>query len=184
MVRAVGVVVAALWAGAATLEAQQVRIGLGPVWRGTGSETGVASRVSRDAVVLDVGLTRVRGSIGWMVRASAVNGEEAVAIPECLPSARCSPRTIVAGSLFDARAGVVYSPTRFGHRFELAVGPALAHAPDLADPTQTSTSAALHVSAMVRPLGRRLAVGLEAIHYASRLSSVRWWIAPKLELRL
>jgi len=184
MLRATGIVVLALWAGTVRLEAQQVRIGLGPVWRGTAPGLGLANRVRRDAVVLDVGLTRVRGSIGWMARASAVNGEETVAIPECLPSATCSPRTIVAGSLFDARVGLVYSPARLGHRLELVAGPAVAHAPNLADPAQTSTSAALHLGAMVQPLGRRLAVGLDAIHFASRLSAVRWWIAPKLELRL
>ncbi|MGE0553850.1 MAG: hypothetical protein AB7R55_10520 [Gemmatimonadales bacterium] len=185
MLRVTGVAVLALCAAAAKLSAQQVRIGLGPVWRGTASGFGLAHRIDQDAMVLDLGVTRIRGSLGWMVRASAVMGEETEAIPDCLPSpAPCTARTIVAGRLLDARAGLVYAPARFDHRLELVLGPALAHAPDLADPAQSRTTAALHAGAMLRPLGRHFAVGLDAIHYASRLSAVRWWIAPRVELRL
>lgn len=185
MLRMTGVAALALCAAVADLSAQEVRLGLGPVWRGTASGFGLAHRVDQDAMVLDLGVARIRGSLGWMVRASAVMGEETEAIPGCLPSPDpCTARTIVAGSLLDARAGLVYAPARLGHRLELVVGPALAHAPNLADPAQSRTTVALHVGAMVRPLGRHLAVGLDAIHYASRLSAIRWWIAPRVELRL
>lgn len=185
MLRGTGVAVLAVMATTARLDAQQVRIGTGPVWRGTASGLGLGNRVRRDAVLLDLGLTRVPATLGWMVRASVVLGEETEAIPDCLPSSTsCSARTIVAGSLLDVRAGLVYSPSGLDHRLELVVGPALAHAPSLADPSQTSTTAALHLGAMVRPLGRRLAVGVDAIHYLSRLSAIRWWLAPKVELRL
>jgi len=175
----------ALSAAAANLSAQEVRLGVGPVWRGAAPGLGLAHRVDQDAMVLDLGVTKIGGPLGWMVRASVVMGEETEAIPNCLPSSDpCTASTLVAGSLLDARAGLVYAPGRFSRRVELVVGPALAHAPDLADPAQTRTTAALHAGATVRPLGRHFAVGVDAIHYASRLSAIRWWIAPRVELRL
>ena len=173
---------------ATPLAAQRVTVGAGPTWRGGSGGYGYGGGLRGGALSVDAALSGATGAIGWFFGVAATLGPSGVAIPGCpappigAPPNPCYSTTTLAGGMMFIRGGALIAPA--GDRFEIAVGPALGYAPDLANPTQTSTALGVHLGAIVRPLrGRPLGLGLGATRLATSVTSVQWLVTPRIEFR-
>lgn len=168
--------------------AQRVTVGAGPTWRGGSSDYGSGGGLRGDAISVSVSVTDRIAALGWFLGGAATLDATGLAIPGCpappvgSPPTPCYSTTTLAGGMLFLRGGALIAPG--GDLIEIAVGPALAYAPDLANPTQTSTAVGVHFGAVVRPLrGRPIGFGLEATRLARSVTSVRWLVSPRIEFR-
>lgn len=169
---------------ATAASAQRIAVGVGPTWRGG---TGGYAGFRRDAVTADFQLVNRADRLGWFVSLSATVGESAVAIPECAPPpagqpAPCSSFTLVPGSLWTVAGGLAFGPP--SGNVDLMVGPAFVHTTERLGPGQTATVLGFQGRIIARPLPiEAVGFGVDATYLTSRITTVRWQLSPRVEIR-
>lgn len=178
-------------AGPAAAQQTGVVLTAGLAWRNRADPIGTGdSRLRRDAVLLHAALRRrLATGVAWTAGLSVVVGDEVVSEPLCVEGPDCfggplpEGRTDLAGTMYQARLGVVAAPPAWGGVVEVEAGPALAWVPSGSD---GEVSPAGYASLVAHPIpgARRIGVGLEVSRLFPSRGNLGWVLSPTLSLRL